>query len=66
MPYFDHSATTKPLDSVITTISKSMERDYYNPASLYDAAKDVEKKIKNAYIDCLLYTSDAADDCCRV
>ncbi|AVM42146.1 cysteine desulfurase family protein [Fastidiosipila sanguinis] len=51
MPYFDHAATTKPLDSVITTISKSMERDYYNPASLYDAAKDVEKKIKNAYIE---------------
>ncbi len=46
--YFDNSATTQPLGSVIQVMSKTMERCYGNPSSLHRMGFDAEKQLRAA------------------
>lgn len=46
--YFDHTATTRPLPSVVAAILEALETSYANPSSLHRAGMLVEKKIEAA------------------
>lgn len=46
--YFDNAASTKPLDSVIDCMVKSMKEEYANPASMSILGLEGEKKIIQA------------------
>lgn len=46
--YFDNSATTQPLNSVIQVMTKTMERYYGNPSSLHRMGFDAEKQLRGA------------------
>lgn len=46
--YFDHTATTRPLPSVVAAILEALETSYANPSSLHRAGMFVEKKIEAA------------------
>ncbi len=46
--YFDNSATTRPLDSVIYVMTRTMERYYGNPSSLHRMGFDAEKQLRAA------------------
>lgn len=46
--YLDNSATTKPYDSVVEIVTKTMKEDFGNPSSLYALGVDAEKILKRA------------------
>ncbi|MBR5501038.1 MAG: tRNA (guanosine(37)-N1)-methyltransferase TrmD [Clostridia bacterium] len=46
--YFDNSATTQPLNSVIQVMTKTMEQYYGNPSSLHRMGFDAEKQLRAA------------------
>lgn len=46
--YLDNSSTTKPYDSVVTTVIKTMEEDFANPSSLHGLGLRAEKVLKEA------------------
>ncbi len=43
--YFDNSATTKPCDSCVEYLTKNLQKQYYNPSSLYSKGLDIQKII---------------------
>lgn len=49
MVYLDHCATTKPYPDVIRAVSDALEEDFWNPASNYKPAKDVSRKMSEAF-----------------
>ncbi len=71
MIYLDHCATTRAYDEVIDTIAQAMREDYLNPSALYKPAKDIKRKIDEAYnyiaqtLNCqpdeLIFTSGATE-----
>lgn len=46
--YLDNSATTKPYDSVVKTVAKTMEEDFGNPSSLHGLGLRAEQILKQA------------------
>lgn len=46
--YFDNSATTKPYDEVIETVSKCMKEYFGNPSSLHKIGMNCEKRLNEA------------------
>ncbi|MBR5514854.1 MAG: cysteine desulfurase [Clostridia bacterium] len=46
--YFDNSATTKPLDSVIEAMAENMRNFWGNPSSLHTKGYEAEKEISKA------------------
>ncbi|MBQ4561327.1 MAG: cysteine desulfurase [Clostridia bacterium] len=46
--YFDNSATTKPYDSVIDVMSRTMREYWGNPSSLHTKGYEAEKKLNEA------------------
>lgn len=46
--YFDNSATTKPYDEVIETVSKGMKEYFGNPSSLHKIGMNCEKRLNEA------------------
>ena len=47
MIYLDNSATTRPFDEVIHAVNACMSTDYFNPASAYAPAVEVERKLES-------------------
>ena len=43
--YLDNSATTRPADSVIDAMSRTMREAYYNASAAYGPAVEAEKRI---------------------
>lgn len=46
--YFDNSATTKPYDEVIESVSKGMKEYFGNPSSLHKIGMNCEKRLNEA------------------
>lgn len=46
--YLDNSATTKPYDSVVDVVTKTMKEDFGNPSSLYALGLHAEKILKRS------------------
>ena len=46
MIYLDNSATTRPFDSVIDTMSRCMRETYFNASASYKPAVDVDREIR--------------------
>ncbi len=46
--YLDNSATTKPLDEVVNTMTAVLTNNYGNPSSLHNKGLEAEKVIKTA------------------
>ena len=46
MIYLDNSATTRPFDSVIDVMDKSMREMYFNPSAAYKPAVDVDREMR--------------------
>lgn len=46
--YLDNSATTRPLDEVVSAMNRCMTENFYNPSALYAPAMHAEKELKEA------------------
>ncbi len=46
--YFDNSSTTKPYQSVVDIVVKTMTEDYGNPSSMHQKGVDAEKYVRDA------------------
>ena len=46
MIYLDNSATTRPFDSVVETMSVCMREEYFNASAAYKPAVDVDRRIR--------------------
>lgn len=46
MIYLDNSATTRPFDCVIETMSESMRSTWFNPSAAYKPAVDVDRQMR--------------------
>jgi cysteine desulfurase len=44
--YWDYTATTKPKDAVITAMMPYLQRQWLNPSSIYESAKEVKREIE--------------------
>ena len=49
--YLDNSSTTKPSESVISVMLKTMTEDYGNPSSMHRKGLDAERYVRNARED---------------